>query len=105
MNEQKNKESKESKFNLELFDGYFITADKYEYVLNETKIYEEGKNIGKGYTNAIGYYSTLQGVLKGFMQMQLKMSEIRTITELNKRINELEKIMTELVVKSDLVQA
>ena len=102
MSEQKNKEPKESKFNLELFDGYFITADKYQYVLNETKTYEEGNNIGKPYTNVIGYYSTLHGVLKGFMQMQLKMSEIRTITELNKRISELEKIMTGLVCKSDL---
>lgn len=40
-------------------DKYVITADQYQYVLQERKTKKDGKDAGGEYLSTIGYYTKL----------------------------------------------
>lgn len=71
--------------NINVLDNYKITSDKYQYILNEKD--EDGS------WRAVGYYSTLNGLLDGLINFDIKKREINDWKELS---SELRKINKEL---------
>ena len=72
-------------FYLELFDDYFVTADKYEFQLNDGYADEE-----KERPNVIGHFSKLQSLVKYLAQLELKRSKVNTVKELLDKMDEIE---------------
>ena len=52
-------------------DKYYIGLDPLNFILKERKIRENGKRIGGEYFTVIGYFSTLQAALEGYIELCL----------------------------------
>lgn len=78
------------KFHLELFRDYFVTADRYQFILN--KRYPNEKT-GEMEIEKIGYYSRLSTLVERVVEMELKRSEVRTVEELNHQMLELRRLI------------
>ena len=61
---------------------YILTSDARQIVLNRFKTRETGDNIGEEFLDPIGYYSGVEGALKGLLELEIKASNATTISEL-----------------------
>lgn len=78
------------KFQLELFRDYFVTADRYQFILNRR--YPNEKT-GEMEIEKMGYYSRLSTLVERLVEMELKRSEVRTVEELNHQMLELRRLI------------
>jgi hypothetical protein len=90
----------ESDFNLELFDGYFVTTDEYQYILNK-----RGKN-GKGEdkVDTIGYYTKLQFLIRDLANKQLRKADIKSLDDLYRGMERIEKKINKLVPEFEVTR-
>jgi hypothetical protein len=63
---------------IELVEGYVLTTDAYNFILNEVQTVQEGKNKGKEYLVAIGFYPTIAQLLEGLISKEMLKSRART---------------------------
>ena len=82
---------------IKLHDDYRLTSDRYQYILQERKVPQKGKNIGKEYWDNIGYYSKLQNALDDYIDMRVKLSDVKSITEIINHLKELKKEVKDLM--------
>lgn len=79
--------------NITVLEKYKITSDQYQFILN---IIEEES----GKLKPIGYYSTIDGILQGLFNHNIRKSDIDNWKDLSKEIkrtnDELSKIRKEL---------
>ncbi len=83
--------------NLELNKKYFITSDKYNFVLCQHCVYgKDSKNHGTEYIKELGYYPTLESLLQRYLDLKLKDESIVDIAGLLTAINTARKEIYEL---------
>jgi hypothetical protein len=90
---------------IRLDKNHILASDDTQYMLKEVKIAEGGgrtkeENIGKEYTNTIGYYNSIDGVLRAWAERKIRKSDAETFQQLMDAIkgvqNELAEIKHEL---------
>lgn len=74
--------------NVELDGNYKITSDSMNYILQERKIVLEGDSKGKEYFTNIGYYNSLNSLLKSYSELSIRNSDAKTIKEILKIVKE-----------------
>ena len=57
---------------IELTDNWVIQTDENNFALLNIRIVQEGENAGNTYEVSVGYYSTLEASLKGFIKHSLR---------------------------------
>lgn len=57
---------------VELYGGYVVSTDAYNYILQKRKIVQKGKTAGQESFSPVGYYNTFGGCLKRFHEELLK---------------------------------
>ncbi len=52
---------------IEINNQYVITSDRYQFILQEKKTAASGKNEGKEWLDAVGYYPTISKLVSGLV--------------------------------------
>lgn len=84
--------------NIQLDENYKIISDPLNYILQEKRIAEKGKNEGKEIWVNAGYHGTLQSALKGYIRKNIQNSDIDTVEGLIDRMNKLEETVKQVEV-------
>lgn len=75
-----------SKNIIKLNEDYGISADDFNVTLHQRQVNkkEDSKNFGKEYYSTIGYYSSVEALLKGLInkQIQINLAEQTTLESL-----------------------
>ena len=87
------KVKKANGFNLELFDGYFVTADEYQYILNKRGV--NGK--GEEKVETVGYYVKLQYLIEDLANKQLRKANVTSLEEFRRELDKIAKKIDRLV--------
>lgn len=74
---------------IHLTDKYQITADSFQYILQEKSISESRND----YEKNIAYYGTLEQLVKGLLEREIKSSAVEQIAQLSVRVNRLARKM------------
>jgi hypothetical protein len=77
--------------NIRLSEDYQLTSDKYQYILQERKIAEKGKQKGKERWDNVGYYSKLNQALESYIDMRVKDSDNNSVAGLLSYLKEITK--------------
>lgn len=77
--------------NIKLDDKYTLTSDSMNYIIEETKVIQDGSKKGETYKTVYGYYSTVESALKGFKELKIRTSDAKSIKELLKVSKETDK--------------
>jgi len=56
-----------------------LTTDAYNFILNEVQVVQNGKNKGKEYLVAIGFYPDIPQLLDGLISKKMLRSRARTL--------------------------
>lgn len=64
---------------IEIGEGWVITSDKFQFILNEKKIVKSGKNAGAECLDTIGYYPKINQLISGLIHHHIQNSEINAI--------------------------
>ncbi len=70
-------------------DKYLLTADQYQYIVQEKKTVKEGKNAGSEYLSLVGYYPKLSQAISGLINLDVKLSEIESLKEMQCHIEKI----------------
>lgn len=65
---------------------YVVTADKYQFILNEKRIAEES---GNEYLSVVGYYPQLSQMVKKMFVLDIRESDIKSLQEMAEKIDSL----------------
>ena len=88
---------------IQLNEDYALSADDMNILLHQRKVNQkEGtKNYGKEYYSVVGYYSSVESVLKALInkQIQLSISEQTTLESLVNSVETYVSLMHDNVVK------
>ena len=88
---------------IQLNEDYALSADDMNIILHQRKVNQkEGtKNYGKEYYSVVGYYSSVESVLKALInkQIQLSISEQSTLESLVNSVETYVRLMHDDVVK------
>lgn len=68
---------------IEIGDKYLVTADQYNYILQEKKVAKEGKNIGSEYMQNVGYFTRISHLVKTLIQLEVRQSDINSLSEMD----------------------
>ena len=91
--------------NIKLTDTIRVETDDLNYKLIETVVVTEGgkgkkakvENVGTERDNILGYYGSLQSALKGFMNLEIKRCDAKTIQEVLDNIKRIEKTIDKIL--------
>lgn len=91
--------------NIKLTDTIRLETDDYNYKLIETVVITDGgkgkkakaENVGTERDNVLGYYSTLKNALTGFMNLEIKRCDAKTIQEVLDHIKATEKVIDKVL--------
>ena len=64
---------------IKITDKYTITSDASNFILNETGIYESGKDKGDAFIRPIKFYPSLSGLAQGFVKHETLHSQANSI--------------------------
>ncbi|WP_052012551.1 DUF5405 family protein [Pectobacterium betavasculorum] len=67
-------------------DKYVITADQYQYVLQERKTKKEGKDAGGEYLSNIGYFPKLSQLIVRLCHLEVMTSDVQTLQAVEQHI-------------------
>ena len=82
--------------NIPLDHSHRLTSDKHNYILEEKRIYEKGKDKGKIYWRQILFFPTLQQAVAGYCERFLRESELVTLEALSAAVAELRAIVEDV---------
>lgn len=68
---------------------FVITSDQFQFILQEKKIAKSGKNAGKEWLDAVGFYPTISKLVSGLALHNILTGEAHHFSELEKQIEEL----------------
>lgn len=72
---------------IDISDKYVLTADQYQYIVQERKTVKEGKNAGSEYLSLVGYYPKLSQAITGLIHLDVQMSDVQTLQAMEQHIN------------------
>ncbi|QKJ59383.1 DUF5405 family protein [Serratia fonticola] len=61
---------------------WVITSDTFQFILNRRKTVKTGKEVGKEWLDAIGYYPTIPQLVSGLINQGIRDSNATTLAEL-----------------------
>nr|WP_202629072.1 DUF5405 family protein [Serratia fonticola] len=61
---------------------WVITSDTFQFILNRKKTVKTGKDAGKEWLDAIGYYPTIPQLVSGLIHQNIRDSDITAFTGL-----------------------
>ncbi|WP_419236080.1 DUF5405 family protein [Serratia fonticola] len=61
---------------------WVITSDTFQFILNRRKTVKTGKEVGKEWLDAIGYYQTIPQLVSGLIHQGIRDSDATTLAEL-----------------------
>lgn len=68
---------------IEIGDKYLVTADQYNYILQEKKVAKEGKNIGNEYLQTVGYFTRISQIVTSLIHLEVRQSDITSLAEMD----------------------
>ena len=92
--------------NIKLTDTIRLETDDYNYKLIETTTVKENttngrktkaENVGTERDEVLGYYSTLKAALNGFLNLEIKRCDAKTIQEVLEHIKATEKTIDRIL--------
>lgn len=72
---------------IDIGDKYVLTADQYQYIVQEKKTVKEGKNAGSEYLSLVGYYPKLSQAIAGLIHLDVQLSDVQTLQAMEQHIN------------------
>lgn len=75
---------------IKLQDGYIISSDARQYILQQEKMIETGKTKGEMSITNLGYYPKIERVLIAYKERVIRTSDITTVEQLLKLMQELD---------------
>ncbi|WP_312631546.1 DUF5405 family protein [Pantoea piersonii] len=72
---------------IDIGDKYVLTADQFQFIVQEKKIVKEGKNAGGEYLALVGYFPKLSQAIAGLIHLDVQMSDVQSLQEMAQRIN------------------
>ena len=62
-------------------ENFRISSDKYQWIIQECKVTETGKNAGKERWVNVSYWGTVQGAVKGLGELMVRLHDSDTLTD------------------------
>ncbi|WP_025121238.1 MULTISPECIES: DUF5405 family protein [unclassified Serratia (in: enterobacteria)] len=62
--------------------NWVITSDTFQFILNRRKTVKSGKDVGKEWLDAIGYYPTIPQLVSGLIHQGIRDSDVANFAEL-----------------------
>jgi len=88
---------------IQLSEDYTLSADSMNIILHQRKVNqkEDSKNFGKEYYSTIGYYSSVEALLKALInkQIQINLAEQTTLESLVNSVETYVSLLHDNVVK------
>lgn len=76
---------------IEINNQYVITSDRYQFILQEKKTAASGKNEGKEWLDAVGYYPTISKLVSGLVLHDLLTRDATRFSALEAQIESVAK--------------
>ena len=76
---------------IEINNQYVITSDRYQFILQEKKTAASGKNEGKEWLDAVGYYPTISKLVSGLVLHDLLTEDATRFSALEAQIESVAK--------------
>jgi hypothetical protein len=74
---------------IDIGQRYIVTSDQFQFILQEKKIAKSGKNAGKEWLDAVGYYPTISKLVSGLVLHNILTGEARQFSELEKQVEQI----------------
>lgn len=71
---------------IEIGKRYVVTSDRFQFILQEKKIAETGKNAGKEWLDVVGYYPKLNQLVSGLVHHHIHDSDSTTLDAMSAEI-------------------
>lgn len=75
--------------NIIIDNKFVITSDQFQFILQEKKIAKSGKNAGKEWLDAVGYYPTIGKLVSGLVLHNILTGEACQFSELEKQVEQI----------------
>lgn len=72
---------------IELGDKYVLTADQYQYIVQEKKTVKDGKNAGSEYLSLVGYFPKLSQAITALINLDVQLSDVQSLQAMEQHIN------------------
>lgn len=67
-------------------DKYVLTADQFQFIVQEKKIVKEGKNAGGEYLSLVGYFPKLSQAIAGLIHLDVQLSDVQSLQAMEQHI-------------------
>lgn len=74
---------------IDIGQRYIVTSDQFQFILQEKKVAKSGKNAGKEWLDAVGYYPTISKLVSGLVLHNVLTGEARQFSELEKQVEQI----------------
>jgi hypothetical protein len=74
---------------IEIGERYVVTSDRFQFILQEKKNAETGKNAGKEWLDVVGYYPKLNQLVSGLVYHDLFTGDATSFEALSKQVERL----------------
>ena len=74
-------------------ENFRISSDQYQWIIQERKVAETGKNAGKERWVNVSYWGTVQGAVKGLSELMIRLHDSESLTD---ALEYIEKLSTKL---------
>lgn len=74
---------------IDIGQRYIVTSDQFQFILQEKKVAKSGKNAGKEWLDAVGYYPTISKLISGLVLHNILTGEARQFSELEKQVEQI----------------
>lgn len=72
---------------IDIGEKYVLTADQFQYIVQERKTVKEGKNAGSEYLSLVGYYPKLSQAITGLIHLDVQLSDVQSLQAMEQHIN------------------
>ncbi|AJK17675.1 hypothetical protein B7R70_05340 [Yersinia pseudotuberculosis] len=81
--------------NIKIGEKYVVTSDRLQFILNEVKVSQKGKNKGQERLEPIAYYSTISQLVAGLINRHVGEAQINSFASLGNEIGRIGKLCQE----------
>lgn len=74
---------------IEIGERYVVTSDRFQFILQEKKTAETGKNAGKEWLDVVGYYPKLNQLVSGLVYHDLFTGDATSFEALSSQVERL----------------
>ncbi|MEY4476129.1 MAG: hypothetical protein RL248_1896 [Pseudomonadota bacterium] len=76
---------------IKIAEKHVVTSDSLQFILNEVKVSQKGKNEGQERLDPIAYYPTIAQLVEGLIKRNIAEAQINSFTSLAAEINRIGK--------------